>query len=365
MSTEGQAPRLGLARGVWPKLGLSIVIMAGFVFLLEHGALKLKPSNEALSRIDGASVAAFLVVFTAMHFVRCARWWLLLAPVQRVPLGTVVRVALVGYLAIALLPFRMGEAARPLLIRRDAKVSAWAATGTVGAERLIDGLSISLLLLLALHVARPMDPLPDHIGGLPIPVRVVPSVAVGMASIFATGCVVMALFYWRRAWAERMTLAVLGLASVRFARWLATRLTETASGLGFLTHVRYTVPYLFATLAYWLLNATTWWVLAQGSGLKPIGYFQAMAVMGVVALGIVVPSTPGFFGAFQLAIYAGLAMYLPPGEVEGTGSVYAFYGYVLPMGSSVLFGAVAALIRPAPPAASKVGPGDDSRLAAG
>jgi uncharacterized membrane protein YbhN (UPF0104 family) len=110
MSTEGQAPRLGLARGFWPKLGLSIVIMAGFVFLLEHGALKLKPSNEALSRIDGASVAAYLVLYTAMHLLRCGRWWLLLAPVQRSP-RTVVRVALVDTRDCAL-AFRMGEAAR-------------------------------------------------------------------------------------------------------------------------------------------------------------------------------------------------------------------------------------------------------------
>jgi hypothetical protein len=361
MSGDGASPRFRLGRGFWPKLGLSLVITLGFVILLEHGALKLKPSNEALSHIDGLSIVLYVALFTTMHFVRCARWQLLLSPVQPVPLGTVIRVALVGYLAIALLPFRMGEAARPLLIRRDAKVSAWAATGTVGAERLIDGLTISLLLLLALRIARPMDPLPDHIGNLAIPVRIVPTVAVGMASAFAVGCAVMAVFYWRRAWAERLTLAVLGLISTRFARWMATRLVETASGLGFLTKARYTLPYLLATLVYWLCNAASWWVLAQGTGLEAIDFFRATAIMGVVALGIVVPSTPGFFGPFQLAIYAGLAMYVPPGTVEGAGAVYAFYGYVLPMGLSVLAGGVAALV---PPSASKVGPEGDSRLAA-
>jgi uncharacterized membrane protein YbhN (UPF0104 family) len=323
-----------------------LLITLGFVVLLERGALELKPSNEALLRIEGWSIAAYFFVFVVMHLVRCARWQLLLTPVQKVPMRTVVRVALVGYLAIALLPFRMGEAARPLLIRRDAKLSAWAATGTVGAERLIDGLSISLLLLGALRIARPMDPLPDHIGNLQIPVRIVPSVAMATASVFAGGCVVMAVFYWRRAWAERLTLAVIGSVSRRFARWLATRLAETASGLGFLTRVRYAAPYLLATLVYWLFNAASWWVLARGCGLAEIGYFQAIAVMGVVALGIVVPSTPGFFGAFQLAIYAGLAMYLPPSNVLGMGAVYAFYGYVLPMGLTVLFGAAAALMTP-------------------
>jgi uncharacterized membrane protein YbhN (UPF0104 family) len=362
MSAEESTPRFQLGRGFWPKLGLSLVITLGFVILLQRGALKLRPTNEELLSVEGWSFAAYFVIFTMMHLLRCARWSLLLAPVQKVPLGTVIRVSLVGYLAIGLLPFRMGEAARPLLIRRDAKVSAWAATGTVGAERLIDGLSISLLLLASLRIARPLDPLPDRIGDLAIPVRIVPSVAVGMASAFAFGCAVMAIFYWRRAWAERLTLAVVGLVSVRFARWLSSRLVETASGLGFLTKVRYTVPYLFATLAYWLLNAASWWVLAQGCGLGAVGYVQAIAVMGVVALGIVVPSTPGFFGVFQAAIYAGLAMYLPPDQVKGAGALYAFYGYVLPMGLTVLFGAVAALVRPAP---SKVGPDGSSRLAAG
>ena len=347
--SEGPPPRFQLGRGFWPKLALSLLITVGFVVLLERGALQLKPSNEALLGIEVWSVAVYFGLFASMHFLRCARWYLLLAPVQRVPIGTVVRVALVGYLAIALLPFRMGEAARPLLIRRDAKLSAWAATGTVGAERLIDGLAISLLLLAALRLARPMDPLPDHIGNLQIPVRVVPSLAMATASVFAGGCAIMAVFYWRRAWAERITLAVLGLVSARFARWLATRLVETASGLGFLTRVRYAAPYLLATLVYWLVNGASWWVLAQGCGLSPVGYLQAVAIMGVVALGIVVPSTPGFFGAFQLAIYAGLAIYLPPSDVLGTGAVFAFYGYVLPMGLTVLFGAVAALVTPSPP----------------
>lgn len=342
MSRDDLAPRFQLGRGFVPKLALSLLIAFAFWLLLRQGALELMPRREALLRVEAWSIAIYFVLFAAMHFLRSARWYLLLAPIQPVRLGTVVRVALIGYLAIALLPFRMGEAARPLLIRRDAKVSAWAATGTVGAERLIDGLSISLLLLAALRIAKPLDPLPDRIGELPIPVSIVPGAAVAMASFFAVGCVVMAIFYSRRAWAERVTMALFALVSRRFGRWLASRIAETASGLGFLTRARYTLPFLAATLAYWLLNAASWWVLAQGCGLTSIGYFHAVATMGVVALGILVPSTPGFFGAFQLSIYAGLAMYLP--DVSTTGPVYAFVGYVLPMGLTVLAGGLAILI---------------------
>jgi glycosyltransferase 2 family protein len=361
MSDAEPTPRWEFGRGLWPKLGLSLIATAGLAFVLRHGALELKPSNEALSRVGLGTFVLYFALFSAMHVTRAARWWFLLAPVQRVALGTVVRVAFVGYLAIALLPFRMGEAARPLLIRRDGKVNAWAATGTVGAERLIDGLTVSLFLLGSLGIAPPMEHLPDRIGDLKVPVRVVPSLAIGMASMFATGCLVMALFYWRRAWAERLTLAAVGIVSKRFARWLASRLSDMASGLGFLTELRYSLPFLAATIGYWLLNGGAWWVLAQGCGLDTIGYFHAVVVMSVVALGIVVPATPGFFLAFQLAIFAALAMYLPPSEVQGKGAVYAFYGYVLAIGLTVLFGAVAALV---PPSTSKLGPDDGSRLAA-
>lgn len=361
MSSTEPAPRWELGRGFWPKIGLSLLATAGLAFVLRHGALELKPSNEALSKVGFGTFVVYFLVFSVMHVTRAARWWLLLAPVQRVALGTVVRVALVGYLAIALLPFRMGEAARPLLIRREGNVNAWAATGTVGAERLIDGLTVSLLLLTALGIARPMEHLPDRIGGLEVPVRIVPSLAIGMASMFATGCAVMAIFYWRRAWAERLTLTAVGVVSKRFANWLAKRLADMASGLGFLTEFRYSLPFFLATIVYWLLNGATWWVLARGCGLDAIGYFHAIAVMCVVALGIVVPATPGFFLAFQLAIFAGLAMYLPPSEVQGAGAVYAFYGYVLAMGLTVLFGAVAALV---PSSAGKLGPQNGSRLAA-
>src|SRR5262245_38239409 len=103
MSADDPAPRFQLGRGFWAKLALSLAITGGFVILLRVGALKLKPPNEELFRIEGLSIALYLVLFTAMHFLRSARWYLLLAPVQRVPLGTVVRVALIGYLAIALL----------------------------------------------------------------------------------------------------------------------------------------------------------------------------------------------------------------------------------------------------------------------
>jgi len=332
--------------GIVSKLVLSLLPAAGFVWVLRSGSLPIVPSQAELARVVPGTIPLYIGVWCVMYAIRLSRWYWLLAPVQRVPLRAVLRVGGVGLMAIALSPFRMGEVVRPLLIRRAPKLTFWAASGTVGGERVIDALSVSVLLLTALHLAVPHDPLPDHLGTLPLNVAIVPKMAIVSSLIFASAVAVMGLFYFQRAWARRTTERVLGLVSPRFATWVAGKIEQMAEGLGFLAEPKNALPFLFATLVYWALNAATWWLLARGCGLGSIGFWGATATMGVVALGILVPATPGFFGAFQFATFAGLSMYFAPDVVMGQGAVYAFLGYVLPIGMTMLVGIVSVLASP-------------------
>lgn len=335
------------ARGkIWPKLVLSLLPAAAIVWVMRSGSLPIVPRSEDFARVAGWTIPAGVAVWTVSYVIRLARWYCLLAPVQEVDLRTVMRVNSVGLSLIALLPFRMGEVARPLMIRRSPRLTFWAASGTIAGERIIDALSVSVFLLLGLGIARPRADLPDHIGKLPIHVAIVPRAAFVSALIFSSACVVMAVFYFWRAWARRVTEAVVGVVSLDLARWGASKIEQMAEGLGFLAYGRYAVLYLLATAAYWVLNAGLFWVLACGCGLGQIGYFGSAATMGVVALGILLPATPGFFGPFQLATYAGLAMYLAPDQVNTQGAVYAFLAYVLPIGLTTLAGVVGAAAKP-------------------
>jgi hypothetical protein len=331
---------------IWQKLVLSLLPAAGIVWLMQSGSLPIFPKREELARVAPGTLPLYGALWLVMYFVRLSRWYWLLLPVQRVPLRTVLRVGAVGLFAIALLPFRMGEVVRPLLIRKPPKLTFWAASGTVGGERIIDAFSVSALLLLGLHLAKPLDKLPNHLGTLPIHVEIVPRMALVCSLVFATGCVVMGVFYFFRGFARRMTELVVGVVSIRLARWIAGKIEQMAEGLGFLSNPRLSIPYLTATLLYWLLNAGSFYALARGCGLGSIGFWGATATMGVVALGILVPATPGFFGAFQFAIYAGLAMYLDPSVVIKAGSVYSFLGYALPIGLTMLAGLVGLAAKP-------------------
>jgi hypothetical protein len=311
------------------KLVASLLVGAGFVWLLHAGALPLVPAREAFSRVRWWTVPTYVLIWVLMHGIRAGRWYWLLAPIQRVPLKTLLPIAFVGFSAILLLPFRTGEVVRPVLLHLRGGVSGWAATGTVAAERIIDGLFLTGVLFIALQAATPLDPLPDRIGQLPVPVAVVPGMAYAALILFLIALAMMALFYWRRQWARRVTLAVFGVASPALASWLAVRVEAVAGGFRFLPRLRFAAPFLLATAAYWLLYGAAAWLLAWGCGFDLISFAQACVNMGVLGLGILVPSAPGFFGAYQMASYAGFAMYFPASEVVSAGAAYVFIAYVV------------------------------------
>lgn len=320
------APRSAIGRR-WPTLLLSLGIGACFVWLLDAGALPVLPRGEAT--VSWWAVPAYAALYLLLLFVRAVRFHWLVAPVHRMRLGEVVAVNWVFFGALLLLPFRMGEAVRPTLASRRGRLSVWQGFGMVGAERVIDGLVSSVLLLAALLVAVPQEPLPDRIGELPVPVALIPKTAYVMLGVFGAAFVAIALFYWWRGPARWLTEKTVGLVSPRLGEWLADKIEHLADGLRFLPNWRYAGPFLGATLLFWVLNVVSLWALMVGCGLAEATLAQAGAVIGVLALGTLLPGAPGFFGTFQLSIYAGLAMYFTPAVVVGAGSAVVFWMYTV------------------------------------
>ena len=320
----------------WGKLCTSLLIAFGFAWLLHEGALPLVPGKQAFDEVRWWTVAGYVLLWTLVHVLRAARWYWLLLPIHRVPMKKIMNVSFIGFAAIVALPFRTGEMVRPVLIRKRGQLSGWAATGTIAAERVIDGLFLSVLLFAALVTTRPLDPLPDRIGGLAVPASVVPSAAYAALVVFAMAFVTMAVFYWRRELARKLTLAVVGTLSVPLANWLADRVEKVAQGLEFLPRARFCVPFLVITAVYWLLNAAATWLLGWGVGFDDMSYGQACVNMGVLALGILLPNAPGFFGAFQMSVYAALALYFVPSQVVGQGAAFVFLIYLCQMAVTLL-----------------------------
>jgi glycosyltransferase 2 family protein len=277
------------------------------------------------------------VLWSSVHVLRAVRWQLLLKPIAEVPMRRVLAASFVGYLAILVLPLRAGEVVRPVMIRERGQLSAWAAMGTIGAERVVDGLTLCLMLFFALQLATPLDPLPDRLGDLPISVKLIPSAAYAALVMFAVALVAMTVFHiWHRT-ARGLLQRIFGVFSPAAGVWVADRVQKVADGVRFLSHWRYSVPFLLVTIVYWLGNALSTWLLAWGVGFRDFDFTQACVTTGVLALGILVPNAPGFFGAFQFSVYAGLAMFYPREQVLSVGAACVFLLYLCQVGITAGF----------------------------
>ena len=356
-ASDGPAAPLGSGRSrrrLWWQLALGVVIAGFFVWIMRKGAMPLVPHERAFAAMRWWTAGAYFIGWSVVHILRAARWQLLLAPIARVSLRRVFAASFVGFLAILVLPLRAGEVVRPVMVREQGRLSAWAAAGTLGAERIADGLVLSVMLFVALWLSHPLDPLPDRLGDLPISVSIIPRAAYAALLLFVVAFVVMLAFHRWKVAARRLVHALIDPVSPRLASWVSSRIENVADGLRFLSHWRQSIPFALMTVAYWVINVACTWLLGWGVGFEGFGYDRACVLTGVLALGVLMPNAPGFFGAYQFSLYAGLAMFYPRDLVFERGAALVFAMYLLQSLITVVFAAWGLLlarsarVRPAP-----------------
>lgn len=331
----------GFVRRHGAKLVASAVITAGIVYTLQKGGLTLVPEGGDFRHVKWWTLPLYLLTLAAMSYFRAVRWRFLLRSFADVSRRRVLAVSWIGFAAILLMPFRIGEIVRPYMLREKGKVSMSSATGTVMAERVVDGLFLSIVLALALVFVPTILPLPEKVVGLPISVQQVRASGFVMLGVFTTAFVTIAVFYFARSWAHKMTLAVFGIVSKPLANKLAGIAEKLAAGLHFLGRGRDAGGFLVETTAYWGLNALGMWLLAWGCGVvhadgSAITFGEACALMGMLGCTILIPGPPGLLGVFQAGIYAGMTMYFPLHVVTEAGSAYVFLLYSIQLVWTVL-----------------------------
>lgn len=334
----------GARTNVWPRVAVSLVLAGGFAWMLRRGGLPIVPSRELLEKVGPGAIAAYALWFSLLWCVRVHRWAYLLRPLATIPKREVFAAGLIGAAAIVLAPLRLGELARPYLISGRG-VTFTQAAGAVGAERVADGVVLASFLMVGLLTSTPLSPLPDHLGDLPMPVGAVPRAAWSSLAVFACAFLAMAAFYFQRARATRLVEVVVGAVSPKLATFLAGAVSKVADGLSFLPNRRDSVPFARDTLVYWMMNASGFLLVMRAAGFDAT-LAHAAVMMGVLSLGIMVPSGPGFFGAFQLSAYCGLAMFFPLDRVVAEGSAVVFVLYVVQTLVAVGFGVLGLVLFP-------------------
>ena len=255
-----------------------------------------------LARADVALLLLSAVTATAIFPLRARRWRTILEPVEpAIPFGPLWRSTAIGMMVNNVVPARAGELARAYALTRERpRIPFSAAFASLAVDRLFD--AVVVLALMALAMLDPRFPQDTSAGRM----------VVGWA---ATGVVVLTLLVAALYFLVFFPARVISLFEL-FARRVAPRveargrdlLLAFATGLGVLRSPRRFAAVLAWTTLHWLVNALAFWIGFRAVEIDaPFG--AALFLQGLIAIGVALPSSPGFFGVFEALARTGLEVY--------------------------------------------------------
>jgi uncharacterized protein (TIRG00374 family) len=277
------------------KLLASVVVGGVFLYLAFHD-VRPDELRAAFVQLEARWLVLAVILSLLIQVFRAWRWQLELRPLARIPLATLWVVVSVAYMAINLLPARMGEVVRPWLLSRRSSVSFSNVVGNLIIEKTFDSAVIVFYILLGLLTTT----------NLPHWVRrgaVVPAVA------FVALAVLVVLLWWRgERFVER-----------RVVRWLPERVGARVLGVArslvdgmLVLGDRWLVLAVFVvSLALWFLPILSSWVMIRAFQLDA-PFNAALAVFILIGFGTALPQLPGMVGTYQLACVWALGLFGVP-----------------------------------------------------
>jgi len=134
------------------RLVVSILLPAVFLYLFFR-SIDLGKLAESLRNVGaGWWLLILAALIQVLHLIlRAARWRILLGPLKKdVGYYNLVSTISIGYLVTMLLPGRLGEVLRPVLLAGRENISKGGAIATILLERLMDALTVATLFAIYL-----------------------------------------------------------------------------------------------------------------------------------------------------------------------------------------------------------------------
>jgi phosphatidylinositol alpha-mannosyltransferase len=292
------------------RVGIVLAVLAlAALVVFALSRLELQRAGHALVTASPGWIALALVLMSLAMLMRSVSWQQTLRaalPDTAMPWGPVVRALMIGVMASALVPGRIGEPSRVLVLSRrlDGRTTRLlpVVAGTVFSQTLINLIALAILLAVTFtSVPLPSGHLAAIATALALPLVI--------CALVLTGPRLLALGR-RSRWAR--------LASAANAIGRALQLAR--QGLVVFARPRYGSTAVAFQLLAWALQWLACYMVILALGLESqAGPVAAAAILLAVNLSAILPATPSNVGVFQAACLVVLAAY---GVGAGQGLAY-------------------------------------------
>jgi len=283
-----------------PRLWIGLVLSSLFAYLALRG-MDPKEVAAALGKADYRLLPPALLLTYVVLWVRARRWGVILKGIQRVETGLLFRVTLIGFLANYLLPARIGELVRAILLGSRKNMSISAALGSVVVERLLDLISI-LLIFSLVSLLEGIPAAGSELGEM--------LNRAALVFLFVAGVLVGLLWVVRKHTGKAIMLVEKTLGGIwpKGAHRLARATESFARGLVPARGPMDLLEIALWTACLWGLSAAIVIILTEAFGFD-LPWGAAWFILVALGFGVSVPSAPGFVGTFHYAAMGALLLY--------------------------------------------------------
>ncbi len=287
----------GPARG-WRKFLLTLLGLAASVFFVQLSIRDLdwERTRSGLANADltpwlGWAIACYLTG----HVLRGVRTRVLVSRHAQLSTWDATNVVVLGYAVNNLLPARPGEFARAGMLTRLSGLS-WAQSLTVTLlERLLDGIVMVLFLIVAVTALQQTEG--SATSDLLSAEWARPAILLATA-LFSAGLIgLLALVVFPGLVIQLVSRAISWFIPRSYAA-VVGMLTSISSGVAALRRPRQALDVVALTVLVWTMEAGLYCFLLPAFGLEA-NWWHGLLAMSLTNLGLLLPSSPGFIGAFH------------------------------------------------------------------
>jgi len=300
----------------WLGIGVSLLCLVAIFVLIDPGEIwtALKTADYRFILLSASGIVGFLLV-------RAVRWRFMLN--NDIPYARVFHIQNIGYMLSMLLPFRLGDVARAVLIGNVPPVTISRGLSTMVVERLLDMLFFVVLLPFTLAA---VDTLPAWMQAF----------ARFSGFIALAAILILIIAANRRVWVLKVTTAVFNHIPFLDTDAWARRVDDLLAGLDTLTRPRDGFILVLLSILVWLPI-----LLAYYAGMRAVGLHPSAAMTGftvaAAAFSVAAPSSPGQVGVFHAGVIAALQLLNQP---EVASASFAFGYHALNMSIMIVLGLI-------------------------
>jgi glycosyltransferase 2 family protein len=263
-------------------------------------------------KINYYTVLPSSMVLLAGFAVRAFRWQIILKAVKHIRFSRVYHPLMIGFMLNCVLPARIGEFARPAILKKNEHLPFTTGITTIIVERVFDIFFLVLFFVLLLIFIEIDPDISIHFGNYTLGKELLMTLfyySIGIA-VFSGAMIFLLSFGGVHRIAEKLIMTlpfyipfiskslktkIENLVCIK----LVQMLKNISAGFLFIKNPGSLLICIACTLVAWGCAALSQYIMVLGCPGIDLNFFESFAVLIIICFFISLPSVPGFWGIWE------------------------------------------------------------------